>query len=412
MVAETEYYDALGLQPDADEAHIKRAYKRMALKYHPDKCKDPDAEGKFKAVAEAYEVLSDADKRRIYDKMGKKGLEEGGGGGGGADASDIFSAFFGGGRPRGEPKPKDIVHELPVSLEDFYNGKTRKIAATRDRLCDPCKGTGINPSSGKEREAFKCMPCRGRGVRVAMRELAPGYVQQMQVECTDCGGKGYAIPANVVCTDCKGKQVVKDRKVLEVHIEKGMKRGDHITFDGEGDQIPGVRLSGNILIVLGNKPHSFFQRRGRHLFIDQEITLNEALTGFTLPIQHLDGRQILIKTRPGQVLDPQRLWVVDREGMPVKGTGGGEKGSLVLNLTVKFPEKLNAAQAKGMADALGEPEKIEKRPEHEECYLTKYVKKQKRRGNGGGGGGGRGGPGVRVMHEGGEMPGGAACAHQ
>ena len=163
MVAETEYYDALGVQPDAEESQIKRAYKRMALKYHPDKCKDDDADEKFKNVAAAYEVLSDADKRKIYDKHGKKGLEEGGGGGGGMDASDIFSAFFGGGgRSRGEPKPKDIVHELGVSLEDFYNGKTRKIAATRDRLCGGCTGTGINPTSNKDRESFKCMKCKGR----------------------------------------------------------------------------------------------------------------------------------------------------------------------------------------------------------------------------------------------------------
>ena len=297
MVAETEYYDTLGIQPDAEEAQIKRAYKRMALKYHPDKCKEADGEAKFKAVAEAYEVLSDADKRKTYDRLGKKGLEEGPGHGGHGDASDIFSAFFGGGgRPRGEPKPKDIIHELAVSLEDFYNGRTRKIAATRDRLCGGCTGTGINPETGKDRESFKCLQCKGRvcyyfleiahsiytqsksiqssqGVKVQIREIAPGYAQQMQVECNSCSGKGYAIPATVVCKGCDGNQIVKDRKILEVHIEKGMKRGDHVTFEGEGDQIPDVRLSGNILIVLGHKPHAFFQRRGRHLFIEHEVCL-------------------------------------------------------------------------------------------------------------------------------------------
>eukprot|EP01064_Diplonema_japonicum_P028499 TRINITY_DN437_c9_g1_i1.p1 TRINITY_DN437_c9_g1~~TRINITY_DN437_c9_g1_i1.p1 ORF type:complete len:411 (+),score=122.96 TRINITY_DN437_c9_g1_i1:38-1270(+) len=378
MPLETEYYETLSVAVDADENQIKRAYKRMALKYHPDKCKDPDGENKFKAVGEAYEVLSNSEKRSIYDKHGKKGLEEGGGGHGGMDASDIFSRFFGGGgRPRGEPKPKDIVHELAVSLEDFYTGRTRKIAATRDRLCEPCKGTGINPDTNKERESFKCMKCKGKGAVVALRELAPGFVQQTQVQCGDCAGKGYTIPMDIMCKSCHGKQIVKDRKILEVFIEKGMKRGDHVAFEGEGDQIPGVRLSGNILIVLGHKPHAFFQRRGRHLFIDHEVTLNEALTGFNLPIEHLDGRHICIKTRPGQVLDPQRLWVIDREGMPVKGTGGGEKGSLVINLSVKFPEKLNTSQLKGLQDALGKPDELEKTAEHEECYLAPYVPKRK-----------------------------------
>ena len=162
MPLEMEYYEVLGVSGDAEEGQIKRAYKRMALKYHPDKCKEDDAEHRFKEVAEAYEILSDSEKRAIYDKHGKKGLEEGGGMPGGMDASDIFSAFFGGGKPRGERKPKDIVHELGVSLEDFYTGRTRKIAATRDRLCDPCGATGVEKSCGKDRTSFKCPDCDGK----------------------------------------------------------------------------------------------------------------------------------------------------------------------------------------------------------------------------------------------------------
>eukprot|EP01060_Flectonema_neradi_P036518 TRINITY_DN703_c0_g1_i1.p1 TRINITY_DN703_c0_g1~~TRINITY_DN703_c0_g1_i1.p1 ORF type:complete len:404 (+),score=94.90 TRINITY_DN703_c0_g1_i1:79-1290(+) len=379
MPVEMEYYEILGVSGDAEETQIKRAYKRMALKYHPDKCKEADGEQKFKQVAEAYEVLSDADKRSIYDKHGKKGLEEGGGMPGGMDASDIFSAFFGGGKPRGEKKPKDIVHELSVSLEDFYNGRTRKIAATRDRLCEPCGHSGVDKACGKSRDSFKCGECDGKGAKVVLRELAPGFVQQAQVVCPKCQGQGFSIPSQFICKDCDGKRVVKERKVLEVHIEKGMKQGDHVLFDGEGDQIPGLKLSGNILIMLGHKPHDFFQRRGRHLFIEQEITLNEALCGFTLPIQHLDGRELLVKTRPGQVLDPQQLWVIDREGMPVKGTGGCEKGSLVVNLKVKFPDKISDAQKKAIHAALGEPETLPLKPEHEECFLAAFEQKRQQR---------------------------------
>eukprot|EP01062_Namystynia_karyoxenos_P013992 TRINITY_DN15031_c0_g1_i1.p1 TRINITY_DN15031_c0_g1~~TRINITY_DN15031_c0_g1_i1.p1 ORF type:complete len:445 (+),score=210.19 TRINITY_DN15031_c0_g1_i1:99-1337(+) len=412
MVKETEYYDALGVAPDADEAHIKRAYKRLALKYHPDKCKEPDAEAKFKNLGEAYEVLSNPEKRKLYDEHGKKGLEEGGGGGG-MDASDIFAAFFGRSRrPRGEPKPKDIVHEIEVPLQDFYTGKTKKIAATRDRLCGTCSGAGVKPGCGKSREDFKCRQCDGQGVRIMLRELAPGFVQQVQVQCQQCQQQCYVIPQPFKCPECRGKRVVKDRKVLEVHIEKGMKRGDVVTFEGEGDQIPGVRLSGDIMIVLTQKPHDFFQRRGRHLFIDQEISLCEALTGFQLPIAHLDGRQLLIKTRPGQVLDPQRLWVVDREGMPVKGTGGAERGALVINLRVHFPEKLSRQQIVMLHESLGIPEQVEATEEHQHHVLQdwKPPRRQQR--------GGRGARGMHMMHMDDDddgMPHGAQqaqCVHQ
>ncbi|KAJ9434852.1 Chaperone protein dnaJ 3, partial [Diplonema papillatum] len=140
------------------------------------------------------------------------------------------------------------------------------------------------------------------------------------------------------------------------------------------------------------------------------VTLNEALTGFALPIEHLDGRQIVIKTRPHQVLDPQKLWVIDREGMPVKGTGGVEKGSLVITLKVKFPEKLKPAQVQGLQEALGKPDKIEKMPEHEEVYLTAYTpsKRKQRRGQRGMGGGMPGG--IHMMEGDGAQQ--ATCAHQ
>eukprot|EP00756_Hemistasia_phaeocysticola_P003695 Hpha_TRINITY_DN12392_c0_g2::TRINITY_DN12392_c0_g2_i1::g.155864::m.155864/K09502/DNAJA1; DnaJ homolog subfamily A member 1 len=409
MVCETEYYDQLGVAPTADESQIKRAYKRMALKYHPDKCKEDDAEAKFKALAEAYEVLSDSEKRKVYDEKGKAGLEDDGRGGGDFNASDIFSAFFGGRKPRGEPKPKDIVHELEVPLSDFYLGRTKQIAATRDRLCETCTGEGVNPSCGRKREEFRCQACGGRGARLMEAQIAPGFVQRMQVRCDRCSGSCYAIPQQNRCPECKGRQVLKVRKVLDVHIEKGMKRGDVITFSGEGDQVPGIRLSGDIMIVLGQKENEFFQRRGRHLFVEHEITLAEALTGFQLPIAHLDGRQLLIRTRPGQVIDPQRLWVIDREGMPVKGSGGLEKGSLVLNLKVRFPVSLSVPQVHAIHESLGEPEQVERTEEHEEYQLEDYRprrRQQRGRGHGGmmfdDGGHGHGGGGAPQVQ----------CAHQ
>jgi DnaJ family protein A protein 2 len=350
MPLEMEYYETLEVTHEADDAEIKRQYRKLALKWHPDKNPGNEAAAaKFKEIGEAYEVLSDNDKRKLYDKHGKKGLQDGGGGGGFSDASDIFSMFFGGGpRSRGEPKPKDIVHELPVSLEEMYCGKTKKIAATRDRLCPECTGQGVRPG-GQE---MPCPDCRGRGVRVMMQQLMPGMVQQVQVPCQKCSRRGTIVRPEDLCRGCQGNKIVKERKVLEVHVEKGMKKGDHIRFAGEGDQVPGVKLAGDILILLSQKPHDLFRRVGNMLLVNHSITLQQALCGFELPIEHLDKRMLLIKIPAGQVIDPNYAWTLYREGMPNKGSGGSDRGNMVIHFDVAFPEKLPATQMTMIAEAL------------------------------------------------------------
>lgn len=349
MVKETELYDALGVEPTADESQLKRAYRKLALKYHPDKNPDdPNAAEMFKKIGHAYEVLSDEDKRKLYDRLGAKGLEQGGGAAD-HDASDIFSMFFGGGsRNRGEPKPKDIVHEIAVSLEDMYNGKSRKIAATRDRFCDECNAEGVK--AGAQREP--CNACGGRGVRIVMQQVFPGMVQRGQMPCNNCEGSGMSVKPSDLCNACQGKKVVKVRKVLEVHVERGMKKGDHIRFAGEGDQVPGVKLSGDVLLIINQKPHDLFRRVGNHLLMNHKISLSEALCGFELPVQHLDKRMLLVKVQQGQVTDPNFAWTVHREGMPVPGTGGGERGNLVIHFEVELPTSLPQSVRDVVADAL------------------------------------------------------------
>ena len=363
MVKETKFYDILGLSPDAAEEDIKRQYRKLALKFHPDKNKDEGAQEKFKEISVAYDVLGDPEKRKLYDQYGEKGLD---GSGGGADPSDIFSAFFGGGRPRGEPKPKDIVHELPVALEHFYNGKVVKLAITRDRLCDKCSGSGSN----KPGVDAKCRDCSGRGVQIITRQMG-NFIQQMQQACSACKGKGSCLKPEDRCTKCNGDQVMKDKKIFEVNVEKGMKKGDFVAFRGEGDQVPGVRLSGDIIIVLDLKHHPLFTRKGDHLYLEQTISLAQALTGFSLNITHLDGRNLTIRPAQDTCIDPDHLWSIHREGMPIPKTGGSERGMLVIKFKVQFPQSLSSDDAKALRRVLGAPAEAASPPDAEEVYLSR-----------------------------------------
>lgn len=375
MVKETEFYDLLGVQPDAGESDIKRAYRKLALKYHPDKNPgDEAAAEKFKQVSAAYECLSDDSKRKLYDQYGKKGMEEGGGGF--HDASDIFSMFFGGGRRDGPPKPKDIVHELAVSLEEMYNGKTKKIAVSRDRLCTGCTGTGVKPGASKS----TCQSCRGQGVQIKLQQMFPGMTQQVQMRCTSCKGTGSSVAPSDVCQTCNGNCVVKDRKVLEIVIEKGAKKGDHQRFEGEGDQHPDMKVIGDVLILFAQKPHDLFHRVGTKLVVNHKISLRDALCGFELPIQHLDGRLINIKILPGQCVDPNFAWIVKREGMPAEKTGGTVRGDLIFHFEVEFPSTLTQKQRSTLAEVLEARTDFPKVANGQKVSLSDYVPKKQPQG--------------------------------
>jgi DnaJ family protein A protein 2 len=290
----------------------------------------------FKEISFANDVLSDPKKREIYDRYGMKGLQEGADGEG-FDGADIFSqlfgfggGMFGGGRSRGPRKGQDTIHPLKVSLEDLYNGKTSKLQLSRNLICKTCNGVG-----GKAGSRKPCNICKGRGVKVSYRQLGPGMMQQMQSVCHDCAGEGEVLNEADRCKVCKGKKVINDTKILEVHIDKGMKDEEKIVFRGEGDQTPGVE-SGDVIIVLDEKPHERFERKGNDLFMSHEITLTEALCGFTLVVKHLDGRHLVIKSSKGEVIVPGSVKGVKGEGMPMH-RNPFEKGFLYIKFSVKFP---------------------------------------------------------------------------
>eukprot|EP00656_Telonema_subtile_P045253 TRINITY_DN51515_c0_g1_i1.p1 TRINITY_DN51515_c0_g1~~TRINITY_DN51515_c0_g1_i1.p1 ORF type:complete len:360 (+),score=73.53 TRINITY_DN51515_c0_g1_i1:84-1163(+) len=335
--------------------------------------------------------IRDRSKRKLYDQHGKKGLEEGGGGGGFNDASDIFSMFFGGGRrERSDPKPKDIVHELAISLEDMYNGKTKKIAVTRDRLCTGCNGQGVKTGCVKA----SCSTCGGQGRVIRIQEPFPGMQQRVQMACPACHGEGKKAKPEDVCGGCNGRAIVKDRKVLEIVVEKGMKKGDHQRFAGEGDQDPNMKINGDVLIFIASKPHDLFRRVGSHLLVNHNITLQQALCGFELPVEHLDGRVLVIKIPAGQCIDPNFAWTVNREGMPLPGTGGVQRGNLVFHFEVAFPDSLTDAQRTAICSALGGSTSFPTVEGGKKVTLKNYVPPKPKRG------GGHRDP--RMMHMGGD----------
>jgi DnaJ homolog subfamily A member 2 len=256
--------------------------------------------------------LSDPQKRQIYDQYGEAGLE-GGAGGGGMAAEDLFAQFFGGGsfggglggmfggmQNRGPPKARTIHHTHKVSLEDVYRGKVSKLALQRSIICPKCEGRG-----GKEGAVKRCAGCDGHGMKTMMRQMGP-MIQRFQTVCPDCNGEGETIRDKDRCKACNGKKTTVDRKVLHVHVDRGVRSGTKVEFRGEGDQSPGVQ-AGDVVFEIEQKPHPRFTRKEDDLLYRCEIELVQALAGGTIYIEHLDERWLSVDIFPGEAIAPGKL---------------------------------------------------------------------------------------------------------
>lgn len=224
-----------------------------------------------------------------------------------------------------------MVHQLSVSLEELYNGSSRKLALQKNVICDKCEGRG-----GKKGAVEKCTTCKGRGIQVHVQQIGPGMVQQIQTMCSDCRGEGERINPKDRCKQCNGNKVVREKKILEVHIKKGMKDGQKIVFHGEGDQEPGLE-AGDVVIVLDQRDHMVYQRQEDNLIMKMEIQLVEALCGFKRTIETMDDRTLLITSHPGEVIKHGHVKCIQNEGMPLQ-RDPFEKGLLIIQFLVAFPD--------------------------------------------------------------------------
>ena len=357
-VEEIDLYEVLGISSSASKAEIKKAYHKAALAHHPDKVAEDqreEAEVRFKAAKQAYEILNDDDKRHLYDTHGMSAFDPSRGGGGmpgGMDMDDIFAQMFGGmgGFPGGMPgmggmpggpggrnvprKGRSVEQEYEVTLEELYKGKTTKFANTKNVVCSLCKGSGGKAGA----KANPCGICNGRGAKAVLRQVGPGLVTQETVPCGNCSGSGEIIPEKQRCKKCKGKKVVEAKNVLELYIPRGAREGERIVLAGEADQLPDQE-PGDIIFTLTEAEHKVFERAGADLRAELKISLVEALTGFNrVVLEHLDGRgiQLNVQQPNGKVLRPGQVLKVEGEGMPMKKTDA--KGDLYLVVDIEFPE--------------------------------------------------------------------------
>mmetsp|Transcript_45292 Transcript_45292/g.73762 ORF Transcript_45292/g.73762 Transcript_45292/m.73762 type:complete len:369 (-) Transcript_45292:327-1433(-) len=349
--AAADYYKILGVSRDASTQEIKKAYRALSRKFHPDKNPgNKEAEKKFIELANAYEVLSESEKRSVYDQYGEEGLKQQAQGGGGNpfhDPFDIFSSFGGWGnrrRDQGEqqtPKRPDTVVELRATLEDVYLGKDIPVLLSHQKLCDKCRGTGA-----KDGEVTTCHKCGGKGVIMQVHQLGPGFIQQVQTTCNECGGKGKII--KVKCKKCGGSKVMHDEDEITVTIEKGMPEGHLINFPSMGEEVPDT-VPGDLQFRLVTSKHANFTRERDDLRYMMTISLLEALVGFKKQIKHLDDHMVdVLKTtvtKPGDVMP------IPEEGMPVHNYPS-QHGTLLIQFAVQFPESLTSEQKKGFREVL------------------------------------------------------------
>ena len=345
-MSKADYYDLLGASKGADEKALKSAFRKMAMKYHPDRNPDdPAAESKFKEINEAYEVLKDPQKRAAYDQFGHAAFENGGGGSGfgaggfGAGGfSDIFEDIFGemmggarrgGGRSGGRERGADLRYNMEVTLEEAHDGKSAEISVPTAVTCETCDGSGAKPGSSP----VTCNMCGGVG-----RVRASQGFFSVERTCPECHGRGEVI--SDPCPDCAGQGRVTKERTLNVDIPAGIDDGVRIRLGGEGEAGSRGGPSGDLYIFINIRPHEFFQRDGADLFCKIPISMATAALGGQFEVATLDGLRSRVKVPEGTQTGKQ--FRLRGKGMPIMRSA--DQGDLYIQVVTETPQKLNKRQ--------------------------------------------------------------------
>lgn len=353
MPDKKDYYDVLGIPRDASKEDIKKVYRRLALKYHPDKNKAPDAEERFKEISEAYGVLYDDQKRKMYDNYGHNGIDQqftqedifrgvdfgdifhsmGFDTGGGIGFDDIFSQFFGSGRQRGRPMQRqrgsDLRYDIQITLEDAFKGVTTEIQIPRTEVCPTCHGSGAAPGTNP----VQCPQCKGSGESRSTQRTAFGVFTQVSV-CPKCRGRGTII--NRPCITCKGSGAIQQTRRIDLKIPRGIDEGSQLRLAGEGEAPSKNIAPGDLYVVVHLAPHPLYERRGDDLHRSLKVSFPKLALGETMPIDTLHGPdklKIPAGTESGSIVRLKDM------GMPHVRHGG--YGDLYIQVQGTVPKTLN-----------------------------------------------------------------------
>ena len=355
-----DYYEVLGVSKGASEDEIKRAYKKLARKYHPDMNPgDKEAEEKFKEVNEANEVLSDPDKKARYDQFGFAGVDPNYGAGGGygaggfdfGDLGDIFGSFFGGGfgsgqrRRTGPQRGESIRMSVSVDFIEAAFGCEKEVTVERSEQCPTCKGNGCAPGTTPE----VCPDCHGSGA-VTQSQRTPFGVMQTQAVCGKCRGTGKII--HQPCPDCRGSGRARKRKTVKVNIPAGIDNGQTISLRGQGHAGKNGGPNGDLLITVMVKPHDIFRREGTSVFCEAPITFTQAVLGAEMEIPTIDGK---VKYTIPEGTQTGTVFRLRGKGIPV--LNGHGRGDQYVTVTIETPRGLNREQKdalKKFSETLGE----------------------------------------------------------
>jgi molecular chaperone DnaJ len=351
-MAKRDYYEILGISRGASEDEIKKAYRKMAIKHHPDKNPgDKKAEENFKEAAEAYEVLSTPDKRQRYDQYGhaaNASSASGGGGGhygGGMDMNDIFSQFgdiFGGGFGGGSSsrggrrvnKGTNLRVKVKLDLQEIANGADKKIKVAKYVSCNTCHGSGAKGSAGAE----TCRTCHGSGVQTQVRQTILGAMQT-QTTCSACGGQGSVIKEK--CGTCHGDGIVRGEEVIEIKIPGGVAEGMQLSVSGKGNAAQRGGVNGDLIVVIEEEEHPELKRDGHNLFYECHVNFADAALGTSVEIPTVDGK-VKIKIDPGT----QSGKVLRLKGKGLPDVNSYHKGDLLVNINIWTPQHLSSDEKK------------------------------------------------------------------